>query len=58
MISLANADQAKELLGFFNRVWGSKAQVKDAKALLQAETSLRYIIFLKTLWVICKKTRS
>ncbi|RYU64322.1 helicase-related protein [Aliivibrio finisterrensis] len=37
MISLANADQAKELLGFFNRVWGSKAQVKDAKALLQAE---------------------
>jgi SNF2 family DNA or RNA helicase len=37
MISHANADQAKELLGFFNRVWGSKEQVKDAKALLQAE---------------------
>ncbi|MGI2039658.1 helicase-related protein [Shewanella frigidimarina] len=37
MISLAKADQANELLGFFNRVWGSKAQVKDAKALLQAE---------------------
>ena len=37
MISIANADQAKDLLGFFNRVWGSKAQVKDAKTLLQAE---------------------
>ena len=37
MISLANADQAQELLGFFNRVWESKAQVKDAKAHLQAE---------------------
>ena len=37
MISLANAEQAKELLGFFNRVWGSKEQIKEAKALLQAE---------------------
>lgn len=39
MISLAKADQARELLGFFNRVWGSKAQVKEAKAELQAELS-------------------
>jgi len=37
MITLANADQAKELLAFFNRVWGSKAQVKEAKELYQAE---------------------
>ena len=37
MISLAKADQAQELLGFFNRVWGSKAQVKDATELFQAE---------------------
>ena len=37
IISLANTDQAKELLVFFNRVWGSKAQVKEAKELLQSE---------------------
>lgn len=37
MITLANADQAKELLAFFNRVWGSKAQIKEAKELYQAE---------------------
>lgn len=37
MITLANADQAKELLAFFNRVWSSKAQVKEAKELYQAE---------------------
>ena len=37
MIRLANAEHANELLDFFNRVWGSKPQVKDAKALLQAE---------------------
>lgn len=39
MISLAKAEQARELLGFFNRVWSSKAQVKEAKAELQAELS-------------------
>ena len=39
MISLAKAEQARELLGFFNRVWGSTAQVKEAKAQLQAELS-------------------
>ncbi|MGP5417747.1 helicase-related protein [Psychrobacter faecalis] len=37
MITLASADQAKELLAFFNRVWSSKAQVKEAKELYQAE---------------------
>ncbi|MCS0392590.1 SNF2-related protein [Vibrio diabolicus] len=39
MISLANSDQAKELLGFFNRVWSSKGQVVDAKEQLKAELS-------------------
>ncbi|NJI27151.1 DEAD/DEAH box helicase family protein [Aeromonas veronii] len=39
MISLAKAEQARELIGFFNRVWGSTAQVKEAKAQLQAELS-------------------
>lgn len=37
VISVTSAEQAKELLGFFNHVWGSKAQVKDAKELLQKE---------------------
>ncbi|WP_274878819.1 helicase-related protein [Vibrio harveyi] len=39
MISLANSDQAKELLGFFNRVWSSKGQVVDAKEQLKSELS-------------------
>lgn len=39
MISLANSDQAKELLEFFNRVWSSKGQVVDAKEQLKAELS-------------------
>ncbi|MGL5758554.1 helicase-related protein [Plesiomonas sp.] len=39
MISLAKTEQAHELLGFFNRVWGSKAQIKEAKAELKAELS-------------------
>ncbi|MCG9645605.1 SNF2-related protein [Vibrio parahaemolyticus] len=39
MISLANSDQAKELLEFFNRVWSSKGQVVDAKQQLKAELS-------------------
>ncbi|HBC3509288.1 helicase-related protein [Vibrio alginolyticus] len=39
MISLANSDQAKELLGFFNRVWNSKGQVVDAKEQLKTELS-------------------
>ena len=39
MISLANSEQAKELLGFFNRVWSSKGQVIEAKDQLKAELS-------------------
>lgn len=39
MISLASSEQAKELLGFFNRVWSSKAQVIEAKDQLMAELS-------------------
>ena len=60
IISLANANQAKELLGFFNQVWGSKSQVKEAKTLLQRELAKltldqtpQYIYFI-TLYNIFK----
>lgn len=39
MISIANSEQAKELLGFFNKVWGSKGQVIEAKEQLKSELS-------------------
>ncbi|HBO22154.1 MAG TPA: helicase [Providencia sp.] len=39
MISIASSEQAKELLGFFNRVWSSKGQVIEAKDQLKAQLS-------------------
>lgn len=39
MISIASSDEAKESLGFFDRVWNSKGQVIEVKSQLKAELS-------------------